>query len=266
MHQNLSEDGAHALEMLERVHMPDPASVMRRYPHQISGGQQQRGGHRHGAAQQSGAARMDEPTTALDVTVEAAVLDLITELRHDFNMASLSAPTIWAWWRASATGWASCMPAKWWNELRMMLKIRAIRIRKGSFAACRGWAPIRPAACSIPFAGRVPPPNQRPSGCVFSRAAIMRRISAWPNARRYRCTLGADFAKLETHNVSCHFAEDIVFADWQPPADLELPVQKSAAAATGQEPIIFGCGRAEKYYDVRGNSLLDLFGLGRSGR
>ena len=63
------------LEMLERVHMPDPANVMRRYPHQISGGQQQRVVIAMALLNNPALLIMDEPTTALDVTVEAAVLD-----------------------------------------------------------------------------------------------------------------------------------------------------------------------------------------------
>ncbi len=65
--------------MLERVYMPDPENVMRRYPHQISGGQQQRVVIAMALLNGPALLIMDEPTTALDVTVEAAVLDLIAE-------------------------------------------------------------------------------------------------------------------------------------------------------------------------------------------
>ena len=75
------------VEMLERVYMPDAANVMKRYPHQISGGQQQRVVIGMALLNNPALLIMDEPTTALDVTVEAAVLDLISDLRRDFDTA-----------------------------------------------------------------------------------------------------------------------------------------------------------------------------------
>ena len=75
--------------MLKRVHMPDPENVMRRYTHQISGGQQQRVVIAMAMLNNPALLIMDEPTTALDVTVEAAVLDLLEELKHDFQTANI---------------------------------------------------------------------------------------------------------------------------------------------------------------------------------
>ena len=75
------------LEMLERVHMPDPEDVIRRYSHQVSGGQQQRIVIAMALLNNPALLIMDEPTTALDVTVEAAVLDLINDLQQEFDTA-----------------------------------------------------------------------------------------------------------------------------------------------------------------------------------
>ena len=89
VHRGVSEEEAtrRCIEMLDRVYMPDPAAVLRRYPHQISGGQQQRVVIAMALLNNPALLIMDEPTTALDVTVEAAVLDLIAELRRDFDTA-----------------------------------------------------------------------------------------------------------------------------------------------------------------------------------
>lgn len=74
-----------SIAMLERVYMPDAEAVMGRYPHMISGGQQQRVVIAMGMLNHPSLLIMDEPTTALDVTVEAAVLDLVEDLKKDFN-------------------------------------------------------------------------------------------------------------------------------------------------------------------------------------
>jgi len=90
-HQHLSKAAArkHCLSMLEKVQMPDPSQVMDRYPHQISGGQQQRVVIAMALLCNPAVLIMDEPTTALDVTVEATVLDMIAALRHEFDSAIL---------------------------------------------------------------------------------------------------------------------------------------------------------------------------------
>ena len=72
-------------DMLQRVYMPDAGNVLKRYPHQLSGGQQQRVVIAMAMLNSPKLLIMDEPTTALDVTVEAAVLDLIEELKAEFN-------------------------------------------------------------------------------------------------------------------------------------------------------------------------------------
>ena len=90
-HQRMAKGEARdrSVRMLERVHMPDAGHIMRRYPHQISGGQQQRVVIAMAMLNNPSLLIMDEPTTALDVTVEAAVLDLIEDLKQDFNTAIL---------------------------------------------------------------------------------------------------------------------------------------------------------------------------------
>ena len=78
-----------AIELLERVRIPDPKSMMRKFPYQLSGGMRQRIMIAIAVSCKPQMLFADEPTTALDVTVQAQVLELISELRKEFNMAMI---------------------------------------------------------------------------------------------------------------------------------------------------------------------------------
>ena len=75
--------------MLARVAMPDPESVLRRYPHQLSGGMLQRSVIAMALITDPELLILDEPTTALDVTTQAVVLDLVQRLKREFDSSIL---------------------------------------------------------------------------------------------------------------------------------------------------------------------------------
>ncbi len=83
------EAAARALELMRRVGIPDPESSMDKYPHQFSGGQRQRVMIAMALAMKPDIVIADEPTTALDVTVQAEVLKLLGELQAEMGMGVL---------------------------------------------------------------------------------------------------------------------------------------------------------------------------------
>ena len=90
-HRQLSRKAsmARALELLDAVRVPEPQRRIDEYPHQLSGGMKQRAMIAGALAAEPELLIADEPTTALDVTIQAQVLELLRELQRDLGMAML---------------------------------------------------------------------------------------------------------------------------------------------------------------------------------
>jgi peptide/nickel transport system ATP-binding protein len=82
-----TEARARTVELMQRVRIPGAAERVRDYPHQFSGGMRQRVTIAMALALKPAVLIADEPTTALDVTVQAQILDLLAELRRELDMA-----------------------------------------------------------------------------------------------------------------------------------------------------------------------------------
>ena len=88
LHQNLSSAAAEqqAIALFEKVKLPEPAAMIKRYPHQLSGGQKQRVMIAMAICCNPALLIADEPTTALDVTVQKTILELVKDLQLQLGM------------------------------------------------------------------------------------------------------------------------------------------------------------------------------------
>ena len=91
IHEGMTKTKARemALEVVEAVRLPDPERILKSYPHQLSGGQQQRIVIAMALMSKPSLLILDEPTTALDVTVEAGIVDLVKDLGRKYGTSML---------------------------------------------------------------------------------------------------------------------------------------------------------------------------------
>ena len=244
-----------SIRMLDRVYMPDAANVMDRYPHQISGGQQQRVVIAMALLNNPALLIMDEPTTALDVTVEAVVLDLIEDLKRDFDTAIVYI-THDLGVVARVCNYVGVMYA---GEMVETGPVEALYddpqhpYTQGLMRCVPRLGTTKESSRLYPIQGRVPAPRDRPKGaCIFAPRcdyATDRCRSEAPQLRQIR----------PGHRTRCFYSEEIDAAAWQPPAGL---VPDLAPPPEGEPEAILEVEGLRTYYEQASKSVLSLVGLG----
>ncbi len=169
LHENLSRAAARdrAARLLESVHIPDPAARLSAYPHQLSGGMRQRVMIAMALSCYPRLLIADEPTTALDVTVQAQIVELLNELRETHDLAVLFVTHDLAL-ISELSDEVTVMYAGQVVERAATADLFA-RPRHPYTAALLAASPgIRgPADRQALIAGQVPQAGQFPSGCRF---------------------------------------------------------------------------------------------------
>lgn len=237
------------LEALRRVYMPDVEGVLRRYPHQLSGGQQQRVLIAMAMLNSPTLLIMDEPTTALDVTVEAAVLDLIAELKARYRTATLYiSHNLGVVARISDK--VAVMYAGEVVECAPVVEIFKNPVHPYTAGLIRCLPDVdapKGTRSLVPIPGQVPRPDQIPSGCAFAPRCAHRRAEC--------LEVRPQLEKLDgSHWVRCLRATEALPAPAPPPLRTPVP--------DGQEPEpVLDALHAKVYYSLPFQTVGGLLGL-----
>ena len=247
IHEGVSSEAAYtrALEVVTDVKLPDPERILKSFPHQLSGGQQQRIVIAMALMSKPSLLILDEPTTALDVTVEAAVVELVKDLgkkygtsmlfiSHNLGLVLETCDRICVMYSGEAveTGRIEDVFDKMQHPYTQAL-FRSIPLP----GADKNDRPL------IAIPGNFPLPHERPNGCNFGPRCDYFQVGQCDQGHIPMDTVPHG----ERHGSRCLRWNEI---GWDAPLEL---AETKAKAEPGR--VILKIDNLKKYYEVAANAL-----------
>jgi peptide/nickel transport system ATP-binding protein len=247
IHQGVSEKDAYdrALQVVTDVKLPDPARILNSFPHQLSGGQQQRIVIAMALMSEPALLILDEPTTALDVTVEAAIVELVKDLgrkygtsmlfiSHNLGLVLETCDRICVMYSGEAVERGSIKEV--FDEMRhpyTQALFRSIPLP----GADKNARPL------VAIPGNFPLPHERPNGCNFGPRCDYFEAG--------RCDQGYIYMEPvpgnDRHQSRCLKFKEI---DWDAPLELAAVKQKGEIG-----DVVLKMDNLKKYYEVAANAI-----------
>ena len=252
IHEGISKEEAYkrALEVVNDVKLPDPERILKSFPHQLSGGQQQRIVIAMALMSKPSLLILDEPTTALDVTVEAAVVDLVKDLgkkygtsmlfiSHNLGLVLETCDRICVMYSGEAVETGSIKDV--FNQMQhpyTQALFRSIPLP----GADKNARPL------IAIPGNFPLPHERPEGCNFGPRCTYFE----PGLCDTQVIEMAEIVKTDRHATRCLKYKEI---DWMA---LGAKAEKTDNVEPGD--VILKIDNLKKYYEVAANALFGSSG------
>ena len=247
-HEDIKETEAYdrARDMLANVRLPDPGRIMDSYPHQISGGQQQRVVIAMALLSNPALLLLDEPTTALDVTVEAGIVELIKEISAEFGTSMI--------YISHNLG----LILETCDRLTVMYSGEAVEVgdihtvfnnmrhpyTRGLFSSIPVPGADKNARPLTSIRGQLPLPHQRPNGCYFGPRCDFFDAG--------RCDAGLlpmeEIEPGSNHFVRCCRFKEIDWDATKPKADVREPVEAG--------DVVLRVEDMKKHYEVQQSGML----------